>query len=79
MTLEKFISKLEKGGYYNIDIIPVENYTGMFKVYFDGKKHYKSFDDYKKAKSFCNEVNGILTTYNGYTGKYTPYFYFDVH
>ena len=52
-------------------------YIHTYRVYFDGKKHYKSFDDYKKAKSFCNEVNGILTTYNGYTGKYTPYFYFD--
>ena len=54
-------------------------YIYTYRVYFDGKQHYKSFDDYKKAKSFCDEVNGILTTYNGYTGKYTPYFYFDVH
>ena len=54
-------------------------YIHTYRVYFDGKKHYKSFDDYKKAKSFCDEVNGILTIYNGYTGKYTPYFYFDVH
>ena len=54
-------------------------YIHTYRVYFDEKKHYKSFDNYNKAKSFCDEVNGILTAYNGYTGKYTTHFYFDVH
>ena len=52
MTLEKFISKLEKGGYYNIDIIPVENYTGMFKVYFDNYHHSKCFKYLCDAEKF---------------------------
>ena len=28
MTLKQFVAKLEKGG-YKVDIIPVENYTGI--------------------------------------------------
>ena len=77
MTLEKFVSELEKGGYYNIDIIPVENYTGMFKVYFDNYHHSKCFKYLCDAKKFSEDMNNTKAAYYiniCHNGKFTPYF-----
>lgn len=48
-----------------------------YRVYYNGKKRYKSFNDYKKARAFCDAVDGIITTFNRYNGKYTTLFYFE--
>lgn len=76
MTLKQFVSKLEKGG-YKVDIIPVENYNGMFKVYFNNYQHNKCFKYLSDAKKFSEDMNNTKATYYiniCHNGKFTPYF-----